>query len=330
MNSHTGKGRLRRRLTCMSASKMPTAPPPVQIRLMETFRNLFYTPIYVAVSGGFFYRHGLNIVFTTMPDGGSVVNALRSGQADIAQTGVSRSLVELDMGHEDAPLHFAEINSRDGFFLVSREPVNGWQWNMLEGRRLAPVGFTPVPWNSLRAAMLSRIVDLSAVTLVRGLSAEDAMTRFRAGDIDYIHLPHPQAGLLVEEGAGHLATAIGPELGHVCYSSFAAMPGYIESNPDTVQKFVNGFDEALIWLQSANDSEVVSRVEPFFPMLQSTLLLDCIRQYRANRTWPSRAAITETSFNRMRDILIDGGMVRGHHEYSRLVRPEFAPGMMAG
>ena len=303
---------------------MTTASSLRNLRLMDTFRNLFYTPIYVAVSGGFFYRHGLNVMFSTMPEGGAAMDILRSGEVDIVQTGVSRSLLELDLGHEDAPLHVAEINRRDGFFLVSREQEGAWEWRMLEGSTLAPVGFTPVPWNSLRAAMLKHGVDLESVQLVPGLSAQEALTRFRSGAIDYIHMPHPQAGLLVAEGAGYLATAIGPELGHICYSSFAAMPSFIESNPDTVQAFVNGFDDALHWLSGAENAEVVDQVEPFFSDLDSQLLLDCVSQYRANRTWPASAAITESSFNGMRDILIDGGMVQGRHEYDRLVRPEFA------
>ncbi len=303
---------------------MPTVSQPKSLRLMETFRNLFYTPIYVAVSGGFFYRHGLNVMFSTMPEDGAAMDILRSGEVDIAQTGISRSLVELDLGHEDAPLHVAEINRRDGFFLVSRERTDNWEWSMLEGSTLAPVGFTPVPWNSLRAAMLQHGIAPERVNLVPGLSAQDALTQFRAGAIDYVHLPHPQAGLLAAEGTGYLATAIGPELGHICYSSFAAMPSFIESNPDTVQAFVNGFDDALQWLSVAEDAEVVDHVEPFFADLDYNLLLDCVSQYRANRTWPASATITESSFNGMRDILVDGGMVRGRHEYDRLVRPEFA------
>lgn len=291
---------------------------------METFRNLFYTPVYVAVSGGFFYRHGLNVMFSTMPEGGSAMDIIRSGEVDIAQTGISRSLVDLDLGHEDAPLHIAEINQRDGFFLVSRERADDWEWQMLEGSTLAPVGFTPVPWNSLRAAMLKHQVDLESLDLVNGLSAQDALAQFRAGAIDYVHMPHPQAGLLVAEGSGHIATALGPELGHICYSSFAAMPSFIESNPDIVQAFVNGFDDALHWLAGAGDGEVVDQVEPFFADLDSQLLLDCVSQYRANRTWPESAAITESSFNGMRDIVIDGGMVRGRYTYGRLVRSEFA------
>lgn len=301
------------------------------LRLLETFRNLFYTPIYVAVSSGFLYRRGLNVKFSTMPEGGAMMDMLRAGEADIAQTGISRSLVELDDGREDAPLHFAEINSRDGFFLVSRaaspavaESADGWRWSMLEGATLAPVGFTPVPWNSLRAAMLKNGVSPDSVNLVPGLSAADAIARFRAGDLDYVHLPHPQAGVLVTEGSGYLAVALGSELEHICYSSFAAMPDFIDANPRVVQAFVDGFDDALRWLSAAEDSEVAAYAQPFFPDLDAALLQDCIRQYRANRTWPPRAAITRPSFDAMRDILIDGGMVRERHAYERLVRPEFA------
>ena len=301
-----------------------TATPPTNLRLMDTFRNLFYTPVYVAVSGGFFYRHGLNVMLTTMPEGGSAMDILRSGEVDIAQTGISRSLMELDLGHEDAPLHIAEINSRDGFFLVSRQSVYVWDWKMLEGATVAPVGFTPVPWNSLRAAMIKHDVDLDAVNLATGLSAHNAIEAFRSGRVDYVHLPHPQAGMLVAEGVGHIAVALGPELGHICYSSFAAMPAFIDANPGMIQSFVNGFDDALAWLDTAEDEQVAERAAPFFPDLSLDLLRYSINQYRANQTWPQSSLITRESFDSMRDILIDGGLVKAQHDYDRLVRPEFA------
>ena len=307
-----------------------TVTTTTNLRLMDTFRNLFYTPIYVAVSGGFFYRHGLNVMFSTMPEGGSAMDMLRSGEVDIAQTGISRSLMELDLGHEDAPLHVAEINSRDGFFLVSRHSVDSWDWKMLEGATVAPVGFTPVPWNSLRAAMLKRNVELSAVNLATGFSAQDAIDAFRAGGVDYVHLPHPQAGMLVEEGTGQIAVALGSELGHICYSSFAAMPNFINSNPSMIQAFVNAFDDALVWLASADDTQIADRVAPFFPDLSLDLLRDFIRQYRANSTWPSGSLITRDSFDAMRDILVDGSLVKARHAYDRLVRPEFAQNSRQG
>ena len=295
------------------------------LRLADTFRNLFYTPIYAAVSGGFFYRRGLNVMLSTIPEGGSAMDALRNGVADVVQTGISRSLAELDEGHEDAPIHVAEINRRDGFFLVSRGSDDAaWSWKSLEGSRLAPVGFTPVPWNSLRAAMLKRGVDLDAVDLRFGLSAADAIAQFRAGEVDCVHLPHPQARALADEGGARVAAAVGPELGLLCYSSFAAMPDFIAANRDAVQSFVSGFADALRWLASAEDSEIAERVAPFFGGLGVEFLSRCVRQYRANETWGADAEISRESFDNMRDVLIAGGMVRGRHAWERLVAPEFA------
>ncbi len=295
-----------------------------QLRLAETFRNLFYTPIYVAVGGGFLYREGLDVLLETAPAGRPAIDLLKSGEADILQTGISRSLMDLDDGHDDAPLHIAEINSRDGFFLVSRRPVEGWRWTDIEGARLIPVGFTPVPWTSLRAALLARGVDLSRVTLIQGLSADDALDRFRAGDADYIHMPNPQAQQLVEDGAGHVAAALGPELGHICYSSFAVTPRYLESNTETLQRFTRGFYRAQQWLAASGPSTVADAVAGFFPGVAHTVLERSIERYAAQKTWALDPLIRENGFVAMRDVLVDGGVVRGRHPYERLVRPALA------
>jgi NitT/TauT family transport system substrate-binding protein len=291
---------------------------------VETFRNLFYTPIYVAVAGGFLYAEGLNVQFSTVPDGHSAIEVLRSGAADIAQTGVSRTLMELDAGRDDAPLHIAEINQRDGFFLLGHSSVVDWGWGNLENATLIPVGFTPVPWMPLRTALLKNGVGLESVTLIEGLSADGAIDRFLEGGADYIQLPHPQAQMLIEDGSAHLVTAIGPELGYLCYSSFAAAPSYLDSRPDIVQRFVDGFGNALRWLSRTDVETVARRVAPFFPDLPEGLLRAAIDQYRDQATWPKDPTIGEDGFTNMRDMLIDGGLVTGSHAYDRVVRPEFA------
>lgn len=296
---------------------------------MDTFRNLFYTPIYAAVAGGFYYAEGLDVDFSAVPPGESAPGLLRSGAVDIVQTGVSRSLMDLDEGREDAALHIAEINQRDGFFLLSRRRVAAWTWKQLEGSTLIPIGFTPVPWNPLKAVLRRHEVNIGAIDLLTGLSADEAIDRFRRGHADYLHILHPFARQLIDEGVGHLAAAVGPELGYVCYSSFAASPSYIEENPETVQAFVNGFHNALDWVNGSGESAIAERVSPFFPGFSSAALAEAIGQYKKQGTWPRDALIGEDGYAAMRDILIDGGLVTGRHPYQRLVRPEFARNAMA-
>ena len=303
---------------------MQESAQPEKIRLVETFRNLFYTPIYAAVGGGFFYRRGLSVLFSTAPAERGPLSMLRDGSADIAQTGISRSLMALDEGDEEAPLHFAEINRRDGFFILSRRPVVEWSWRQLEDAALIPVGFTPVPWMSLMRALSLNGLDVDRVRLLSGLTADEAMALFRTGKAEYIHLPHPQAQELIDEGTGHLAAAVGPALGHICYSSFASSPGLLRDSPDTVYRFVLGFQDAQRWIASHDAAEIADAVSPFFADRPRPQLERAIEVYKRQETWAEEPLIREEGFDAMRDLLVSGGLVRGRHRYDRLVRPGFA------
>lgn len=295
-----------------------------RVRVMDTFRNLFYAPIYVAVAGGFFYRHGLDVMFGTVPSDRSSFDMLSSGEVDFVQTGISRTLMALDDGHDDVPLHVAEINQRDGFFLVSKQPVSDWKWGDLEGASVIPVGFTPVPWTSLRASMVKHGVDLSKVKLIGGLSAEDAISRFRNGEADYLHMVNPQAQQLVEEGVGHFAAAIGPELPYICYSSFAATPTLVQSKPDVVQAFVNGFYDAQKWVSENNAAAIAERVSSFLPGFSTETIVRSVERYKDQGTWATDPAIGVDGYEAMRQVLIEGGVVNAPHAYDLVVRPEFA------
>ena len=294
------------------------------VRLADTFRNLFYTPIYVAVGGGYLYDQGLDIRFTTVPSDRLPTDLLRDGTVDILQTGVSRTLMALDEGQEDVPLHVAAINQRDGFFLVSRNPVTEWQWTDLEGASLIPVGFTPVPWSSLRLALRRRGVEQEKIRLVQEPTADGAMERFRQGGADFIHLPNPQAGQLVEEGTGHIATAIGPVVGPVCYSSLAVTSAYLEESADVLHQFLRGLHRAQSWLAANEAAEVARVIGPFFPDISEAVLTRSVQMYREQDTWAADPRIDEASYLAMRDLLMDGGLVTGRYPYDRVVRPEYA------
>ena len=296
---------------------------------MDTFRNLFYAPIYVAVAGGFFHREGLDVMFGTVPSGKSSIAMLKDDEVDIVQTGISRSMMDLDEGNEDAPLHIAEINQGDGFFLVSREPTDGWRWSDLEGSTVIPVGFTPVPWTSLRAAMLKNGVSLERVKLLAGLSAEDALSTFRSGGADYVHMPNPQAHQLVADGVGHIAAPLGPQLGRICYSSFAATERFLDDRPQVARRFVSGFKAAQEWVASSTPDEIARRVAAFLPGVDESVLLQGVETYKRQHTWSETPEIDRDGYSAMADVLIEGGVVKGRYPYERLVRSEFADRAMA-
>ena len=105
--------------------------PPIhnQLRVMETFRSLFYTPIYVSISGGFWQTAGLDVSFSTPPpEYPHPLSAIHHGAADIVQSGIMRSIIAADWGAETVQVHFAKINARAGFFVLSRHQSTNFQW----------------------------------------------------------------------------------------------------------------------------------------------------------------------------------------------------------
>lgn len=297
---------------------------PHRLRLMDTYRNLFYTPIYTAVAGGFLYAEGIDVMFGTVPADRHPLDMLRQSEVDIIQSGISRSLMALDDGDEEAPLHIAEINQRDGFFLIGRTPADNWQWRDIEGSTIIPIGFTPVPLTSLTAALRKHGVDIDSITMLKSLSADEALTAFRRGDADYIHMPNPQAQALIEDGAGYLVASLGSEHDYLCYSSFAATPAFINEQIGAIHRFVRGFYKAQQWLATADAATVAERVKPFFSGVHDSTLEASIARYKSLGIWPDSPDIGIDGYDAMRQVLIDGGLVEGHHPYGRLVRPEFA------
>ena len=298
---------------------------PEPLRLMETFRTVFYTPIYVSVAGGFLEQEGLDVTFSTSPSQfPHPLSALKHGAADIVQSGIMRCIIALDWGAETAPQHFAEINARDGFFVLSREPQPNFSWDRLRGASVIPVGFSPMPWASFQYAMRNNGVDPGGLNLLMGLSLDDAVAAFREGRADFIHLPQPAAEQLIADGTAHPAVALGPENGHMAYSSFAATREFLARRPDTVRRFVAGFAKALEWLNAAGPEEIARAISSFFPDVPLELLSRAVERLQTQGTWPSTPALEQPEFERLQDALMAAGLVREHQPYELVVTREFA------
>jgi len=300
------------------------------LRLLEVIRTLFYTPIYVSVAGGFLEKEGLDVEFKTCPpEFGHPMAALKNGAADIAQSGIMRSIIASDWGAETVPVHFAEINSRDGFFVLSRTKQDPFQWESLKGAKLIPVGFSPMPWASFQFALRRHDIDPSDVDLVTGLDLDQAMAAFREDKAEYIHVPQPAAEQLLEDGSGHLAIALGPENGHLAYSSFAATNHYLATEPETVQRFTVGYANALDWLAAHNAAEVGEAVAGFFPQVSLELVVKSVARLKAQDNWPTEPTLAQPQFENLHDILIAAGLCKARQPYAKMVRTDIVAAALA-
>jgi hypothetical protein len=64
-----------------------------------------------------------------------------SGQVDVGLAGPEVAIYIYNSESPDKPVMFCSINGTDGFFLVSRDKVEPFDWRMLHGRKI--IGWRP-------------------------------------------------------------------------------------------------------------------------------------------------------------------------------------------
>lgn len=300
------------------------------LRLIETFRSVFYTPIYVSVAGGFLEQQGLHVDFKTCPpEFAHPLSALNRGGADIAQSGIMRSIISSDWGAETVPMHFAKINSRDGFFILGRNKQEPFQWESLKGAKLIPVGFSPMPWASLQFALRKHGVEPEELDLLTGLSLDEAVAAFRADQAEYIHVPQPAVEQLLDDGSGHVSAALGLENGHLAYSSFAATNRFLESQPEIVHRFTVGFANALEWLAANDAQEVGGAIAGFFPQVSLELVVKSVARLKAQDNWPTDPVLAQPEYENLHDILVAAGLAKERQPYEKVVRTDIVEAALA-
>src|SRR5579863_7590279 len=106
----------------------------MKFRIMASRHSAFYSPLLCAVQ--FLKDGGDGAVYSVLGAGQRSYVLLRDGEIDIMQSAVSSNWNPRERGVEPLPVHFAQINQRDGFFLVGRQPEPAFGWKHLEGRTL--------------------------------------------------------------------------------------------------------------------------------------------------------------------------------------------------
>ena len=89
--------------------------PPGSLRILVSRHSAFYTPLIATVAGGFLAEEGLEASYGVLPTGRSARDLIRAGEVDIVQAAVSSNWGPMEKGESDLPVHFAQINSRDGY-----------------------------------------------------------------------------------------------------------------------------------------------------------------------------------------------------------------------
>lgn len=119
-----------------TASKTDSGKNLTKVTLNEVAHSLFYAPMYAAIEEGYFAEEGIDLELVTGFGADKTMTAVLTDEADIGFMGSESTIYTYVGGTQDYVVNFAQLTQRAGNFLVSREPIDNFSWDMLKGKNV--------------------------------------------------------------------------------------------------------------------------------------------------------------------------------------------------
>jgi NitT/TauT family transport system substrate-binding protein len=240
--------------------------------------SCFLQPADRAIPAGFLREEGLEAAYAALHKGRRAHEMIRKGEIDVAQAAVSTNWSAMEKGETGLPVHFAQINRRDGFFPIGRSSGPPFAWRHLEGSAiLADHGAQPLAMLRFAAGYNGAAWD--RVRLLNAGTPEEMAAAFRSGHGDYVHLQGPAAQQLEEGGAGRIAVSIGASMPPVAFSSLMASQVFLQTG--RARAFLRAYRKAREWVQRWPAAEVAGAEASCFPGISQGALASAVAGYQA-------------------------------------------------
>ena len=316
-------------LICMAAGcaqeKTGKEEEMVKITLNEVAHSIFYAPQYVAMEKGYFEQEGLEVDLVTGYGADKTMAALISGDAQIGFMGGEASIYAYLEGSQDPVVNFAQGTQRAGNFLVGREKEEDFQWENLKGKKVIGGRKGGMPEMVFEYILKKHGLDpVKDLEIEQGIDFGSTGAAFSGGQGDYTVEFEPSATTLELEGNGYVVSSCGVESGYVPYTSYSARESFIEENPKIIQKFTDGLQKGVDYVQCHTPEEIAEIIHPQFPENDIAAITAIVKRYQEQDTWKSSLIFEKESFELLQDILEGAGELDERAPYEKLVTTSFA------
>lgn len=257
---------MRKLILALAASTAIAFPAMAEnVRIAVGSFNLNNLPFPVAQGLGLYEKHGLEVKVDNFASGGSkTLQALVAGSTDIA-VGFYDHTIQMQSQNKDV-VAFVQLASNSGLVLAGR-PDSTFDPAKPETIKGAKIGITAPGSSSdffVRYYLDRHGLSADDVSLIDVGSGGTAVAALQEGKIDLLVNYDPAATIITERGIGKiLIDARSFEGAKAIYggvyptSVLYATQGFIDKNPETIQKVTDATVEALKWMQGHSPEEIV-------------------------------------------------------------------------
>ena len=292
------------------------------ITIAEVAHSIFYAPMYVADSLGYFEEEGIDaeIILTSGAD--AVAAAVLSGDAEIGFCGSEQSVYIYNEGAKDYLINFAGLTKRDGSFIVGRKNEK-FNIKDLKGTHIIAGREGGMPAMTLAYTLNNNDIKLDELNFDTSIAFASMSGAFIGGTGDYVALFEPTALQLEKQGFGYVVASLGELGGEVPYTTFMTKKSYLEDNKEIIQGFTKAIQKGLDYVFTHTDKEVAEVITSYFPDTSMNDLTEVIKRYRDADSWYRTTYITKEGFDRVQDIMDNSDKLEKKAPYDKLVNNEY-------
>ncbi len=290
------------------------------VRLNEVTHSVFYAPLYVAIENGFFEEEKLKIELTNGGGADNSMTAVLSGTADIGLMGPETVIYVYAQNKKDAPKVFGQLTQKDGSFLVSRKAEPDFKWENLKGKEILAGRLGGVPAMTFEYVMKEEgFTNKVDYNLNYDVQFNLMTSAFISGTADYCTVFEPTASEYEKAGTWHVVASVGEKGGEIPYTSFIALDSYLNNNRETVLSFLKAIKKAHEFMNAHTELEVAESIVKQFPSTSINSIEASLKSYKKIEAWKANLQATESSFDRLMDIMKYSGELSEKAPFNKLV-----------
>ncbi len=289
------------------------------LRINEVTHSVFYAPMYLADSLGYFEEEGIKIELTNGGGADKVMTAVLSGEADIGFCGPEAALYVLLGGSADVPTVFGQLTQRDGSFLVSRNEEPNFKWEDLKGKEILAGRKGGVPAMTFEYILKEHQLTPEDYTLNFDVAFNLMTSAFEGGVADYCTMFEPGASEYQAAGKGYIVASVGEAGGVIPYTSYIAKRSWLDKNEDLAKGFLRAMLRAVKYAQNNSPEDIADKLYAAFPSTSLNSIATSVKSYQSIDSWPTDMAMTKESFDRLQDVIEEAGELPERGEFEKLV-----------
>ncbi|MBQ7933637.1 MAG: ABC transporter substrate-binding protein, partial [Lachnospiraceae bacterium] len=287
--------------------------------------SIFYAPMYVAIEEGYFEDKGIDLTLVTGFGADKTMTAVLSGEADIGFMGCESTIYTYAQGAQDYVVNFAQLTQRAGNFLVAREPIADFSWDMLKGQEVLGGRAGGMPQMVFEYILRKNNIDpVKDLSIDQSIDFGSTAAAFSGGQGAFTVEFEPHATALEAKGDGYVVASLGEDSGYVPYTSFCAKKSYIAENGEVMQAFTDALQMGMDYVTTHTPEEIAKIIAPQFSETDVETITKIVARYHEQDTWKTNLVFEQDAFDLLLNILKDAGQLKETVPYADLVNTDFA------